>query len=167
MTSSNGRNIFRVTGPLCGEFTGHWWIPLTKASDVELRCFLWSALEQTVICDAIAPIMRSLWWDHSHIWKATRCYLFTASPRTWISVTAEDFNIGYIQVVLKVNSPYWERFYQRVCTAVSITKMWIQNPIDSPAAYCADFDTGLPTWTSAKRAFCTKRKQTLYGMLNH
>ena len=32
MTSSNG-NIFRVTGPLCGKFTGHWWIPLTKASD--------------------------------------------------------------------------------------------------------------------------------------
>ena len=26
MTSSNG-NIFCVTGPLCGEFTGHWWIP--------------------------------------------------------------------------------------------------------------------------------------------
>ena len=29
MTSSNG-NIFRVTGPLCGEFTGHRWIPRTK-----------------------------------------------------------------------------------------------------------------------------------------
>ena len=42
MTSSNG-NIFRVTGPLCREFTGHWWIPLTKASDAELWCFLWSA----------------------------------------------------------------------------------------------------------------------------
>ena len=27
MTSSNG-NIFRVNGPLCGEFTGHRWIPL-------------------------------------------------------------------------------------------------------------------------------------------
>ena len=26
MTSSNG-NIFRVTGPLCGEFTSHRWIP--------------------------------------------------------------------------------------------------------------------------------------------
>ena len=37
MTSSNG-NIFRVTGPLYGEFTGHQWIPLTKASDVELWC---------------------------------------------------------------------------------------------------------------------------------
>ena len=42
MTSSNG-NISRVTGPLCGEFTGHRWIPLTKASDTGLWCFLWSA----------------------------------------------------------------------------------------------------------------------------
>ena len=32
-------NIFRVTGPLCGEFTGHRWIPRTKASDAELWCF--------------------------------------------------------------------------------------------------------------------------------
>ena len=42
MMSSNG-NIFRVTGPLCGEFTGHRWIPHTKISDVELWCFLWFA----------------------------------------------------------------------------------------------------------------------------
>ena len=33
--------------PLCGEFTDHLWIPRTKASDVELGCFLWSAPEQT------------------------------------------------------------------------------------------------------------------------
>ena len=38
MTWSNG-NIFHVTGPLCREFTGHRWIPLTKASDVELLMF--------------------------------------------------------------------------------------------------------------------------------
>ena len=31
---------FRVTGPLCGEFTRHRWIPLTKASGAELWCFL-------------------------------------------------------------------------------------------------------------------------------
>ena len=31
--------------PLCGEFTGHRWIPRTKASNAELWCFLWSALE--------------------------------------------------------------------------------------------------------------------------
>ena len=35
MTSSNG-SIFRVNGPLCGEFTGR----RTKASDAELWCFL-------------------------------------------------------------------------------------------------------------------------------
>ena len=39
MTSSNA-DIFCVTGPLCGDFTGHLWIPLTKASDGELWCFL-------------------------------------------------------------------------------------------------------------------------------
>ena len=38
MTSSNGNN-FRVTGPLRGEFTGHRWIPFTKASDTEVWCF--------------------------------------------------------------------------------------------------------------------------------
>ena len=47
MPSSNG-NIFRVTGPLWGESTGHQWIPLTKASDMELWCFLWSDLWQTL-----------------------------------------------------------------------------------------------------------------------
>ena len=47
MTSSNG-SIFRVTGPLWREFTGHRWIPITKASDAELWCFLWPAPEQTI-----------------------------------------------------------------------------------------------------------------------
>ena len=40
MTSSNG-NIFRVTGHLCGEFTGPRWIPHTKASDAELLICVW------------------------------------------------------------------------------------------------------------------------------
>ena len=35
MTSSN-KNIFRVTDTLCGEFTDHRWISLTKANDAEL-----------------------------------------------------------------------------------------------------------------------------------
>ena len=74
MTSSNG-NIFRVTGPLRGESTGDQWIPLTEASGAELWCFLWSAPEQTVeqtietsmIWDAIALIMMSLYWTISNI----------------------------------------------------------------------------------------------------
>ena len=38
MTLSNG-GIFRVTDPLCGEFTGHRLIPLTKASEVNFNVF--------------------------------------------------------------------------------------------------------------------------------
>ena len=44
ITSSNG-TIFRVTGHLCGEFTGPRWIPHTKASNMELWYLLWSAPE--------------------------------------------------------------------------------------------------------------------------
>ena len=39
MKSSNGK-IFHVTGHLYGEFTGHQWIPRTKASNAELWRFL-------------------------------------------------------------------------------------------------------------------------------
>ena len=60
--------FFTFTGPLRGESTGHRWIPLTKASDAELICFLSFApgqtIEQTikmfVIWDAIGLIMMSL-----------------------------------------------------------------------------------------------------------
>ena len=70
MMSSNG-NIFCGTGLLCGEFTGHQWIPGTRASDVELWCFLWSApeptfeqtIETSLIWDAIVLIMTSLLWN--------------------------------------------------------------------------------------------------------
>ena len=66
MTSSNG-NIFRFSGPLLGESTGHWCILLTK-NDLERWFFLWSALEQTVgqtieapaIWDTVARIMTSV-----------------------------------------------------------------------------------------------------------
>ena len=57
MTSSNG-NIFRVTGPLCGEFTGHRCILITKASDAELWYFLWSAPEQMVVLTNAGDLRR-------------------------------------------------------------------------------------------------------------
>ena len=53
MTSSNG-TIFRVTGPLCGEFTGHRWIPLTKASDAEYWCF-------SLICALYKRLSKQPW----------------------------------------------------------------------------------------------------------
>ena len=40
---------FRVSGPFCREFTGHRWIFLTKTSDANPWCFLWSAIEQMIL----------------------------------------------------------------------------------------------------------------------
>ena len=55
MTSSNV-NIIRVTGPLWGESIDHRLIPLTKASDTELWCFLWSVPEQMVVQTIETPV---------------------------------------------------------------------------------------------------------------
>ena len=67
------RKHFLSYWPFVGESTGHPWIPLTKDSDAELWCYLWSAPEQKVeqttetlvTWDAIALIMTSLKWCKS------------------------------------------------------------------------------------------------------
>ena len=71
MTSSNG-NIFRITGPLCGEFTGHRWIPLTKASDAEVWGFLDLRLKKRLSKQSrlqwFATPSRSLWRHRNYNW---------------------------------------------------------------------------------------------------
>ena len=52
-------SMSNCTDPLWREYTGDQWIPLTKASDSELWCFLWSAHEQMI--DQI--IETSVIWD--------------------------------------------------------------------------------------------------------
>ena len=69
MKTSSHVNIFLVTGPLWRESTGNRKIPIPKARDAELRCFLWSEPVQTaeqlietqMIWDSISLIMTSLW----------------------------------------------------------------------------------------------------------
>ena len=88
MTSSNG-NIFRVTGHLCGEFTGHRWIPRTKASDVELWWFLWSApwFSRQSWCWWFETPSRSIWrhcnvtsWNYSDVLRTSCLKLLTDRP---------------------------------------------------------------------------------------
>ena len=87
MTSSNG-NIFRVTCHFCGEFTGHWWIPLTKASDAELWCLLWSAftvdfiIVRLLILDAILPIIMSLYCEENTT-KGIGCKRCKSHKKNW------------------------------------------------------------------------------------
>ena len=63
MTSS--KNISRVTGHLCGEFTGPRWIPRTKASDAELWCFFYLRLNKRLSKQSrgwwIEMLSRPLW----------------------------------------------------------------------------------------------------------
>ena len=142
MTSSNG-NIFRVTGPLWGEFTGDRWIPLTKASDAELWCFIWSAPEP-VIWDAIALIMTSLqwfmaaetmnkyyrfgtWWMR---WKCVRVvmrictfiYLFTLLGNAYLMCPSSKY---LIIVMFIVHFPPANRCEVCRCAVVSCKILWI------------------------------------------
>ena len=84
--------------------TGHMWIPLTKASDAELWCFLWSAPEQTVrqtiempvIWDAIALVITSQWChrgcrcprlNHQQTqWWQLNCLYIVSSNRSRVSI---------------------------------------------------------------------------------
>ena len=66
MTSPNG-DIFRVTGPLWRESTGHRWIPSQNPGTLSFDIFLSApeqavgqTLETLVIWDAIALLMTSL-----------------------------------------------------------------------------------------------------------
>ena len=80
MTSSNG-NIFHVTGPLWGEFTGDRWIPLTKVSDAELWCFRWSAPQQTVeFINRDTGDLRCHWAYCDVTVMVTACCQFSAKP---------------------------------------------------------------------------------------
>ena len=97
MASSTGK-IFRVTGHLCREFTGHRWIPCTKASDVELWYLLWSLCmkpisfqsKASVVCSVTAAVfidfcLKKLNVFSQHIGKKTYEYLNSTEqiPRNW------------------------------------------------------------------------------------
>ena len=114
MTSSNG-NIFRVTGLLCGEFTAHRRIPLTKASDAELWCFLWSApwingWVNNRNAGDLRLQSRSL-WRHSNVpW-----YKWAVLPevRNWRTMRqalywTKSFAIVYTAIVI-VAIKYWNK----------------------------------------------------------
>ena len=64
MTSLN-RNIFRVTGHLCGEFTGHWWRPVTRSFGVFFDLHLNERLSKQSWGWWFETISRPL-WHHSN-----------------------------------------------------------------------------------------------------
>ena len=81
MTSSNG-NIFRVTGHLGGESTGHRWIPRTKTSDAELLMFplicTWNHQPQS--WGWWFEMTSSPLWRHCNVWSIGRDTWYISSP---------------------------------------------------------------------------------------
>ena len=161
MASSNG-NIFRVTSPLWRECTGHRWIPVTKANDADLWCFLWSAPEQTVeqtietlvIWDVIRPHC-NMKMDHPR--QQT-----SLAPR-WPNVDPVGYTLGQrglnVLCYLVWEGVSWWNKCRDFITGCFIVSCWLQHMIGCmfvlvvPTPYC-DF-----TWMSwrlnspAKRQF--------------
>ena len=90
MMSSNG-NIFSVTGFLCGEFTGHRWIPLTKASDTELWFFFDPHLNEPLNKQS-----RHRWFDtlSRPLWRHCDENISSYRNPSWISVWNQELFFG-------------------------------------------------------------------------
>ena len=78
MTSTNG-NIFRVTGPLCGEFTGPRWIPaqrpVTRSFDIFFDLLLNKRLSKKSWGWWFETLSRSLWRHCNVLWNAEQTEL--------------------------------------------------------------------------------------------
>ena len=90
MTSSNG-NIFRVTGHLCGEFTGQRWIPaqrpVTPSFDVFFDLRLNKHLNEQSWGWWFETLSRPLWRHCNDIWiqgAACRPVLGLAGTVGWV-----------------------------------------------------------------------------------
>ena len=149
MTSSNGY-IFRVTGPMCGEFAGHRWIPLTKASDAELWSFLWSAPEQTI--EQITEMPLSWFWRHCNAFS--RQFLWRVDQTCWrpgarltkaYDVTIQRCRKSHAKIedskmhILRCMSTKFCVKFQR-CPLKFHTKFWTHTPQNMYFMRCWKFD---------------------------
>ena len=105
--SSNGI-IFRVTDPLCGECTGHRWIPLTKASDAELLMF------------SLISAWTNSWGNNRDAGDfRRRCTHYDVTVMNWILID--------LRAKLLLWVPFWRRFIKyakKILGIISFAKCW-------------------------------------------
>ena len=121
---------FRVTGPACGEFTGHWWIPCTKPSGAELCCFLGSRLnirlsKQRWAGDLIRhrvhydvtvmPFTCFLFFNHT-IWSVTQvCVQCTMNTTTYFYDSTNQHS-SVCTITIQLHYPTYQNINKmRVC----------------------------------------------------
>ena len=142
MTSSNG-NIFRGTGPIWREFTGHRWIPLTKVSNAEWH----------------GALMFSLNWINS--WVNNRESGDLRRHWAYYDVTVMLRN-GFMVFAQKVKNPFTKESLTTriiIAAAVQASLVVVQRivvPVDS-----TDLNGWVP-WTRVTGAdhSCTANKRT-------
>ena len=118
--------------------TSDGWIPLTKASDAELWCFIWSApgqaVEQTIEMLLIWDASRSLWYHFNE------CYWYGALTHCPLGNVAIILNVWfwnifqwlvsmYFQCHIVMTSQYWFRSWlgavmQQAVTWASVKPIW-------------------------------------------
>ena len=96
MTLSNG-NIFGVTGLLCGEFTGHRWIPSTKASDASFDVFF-----DLVLYQQLSKQWRRRWFETPlrSLWRHCNAYVDRCHSSKAKSTPANSDRVRHISWVL-------------------------------------------------------------------
>ena len=107
MTSSNG-NIFRISGHLCGKFTGPRWISRTKAGDAELWCFLWFTPDKRLGKQPWG------WWFETPAWSLWR-------HRNDFCVRSRKPGHGW---VIASHSILW----MHLLIHAQYTRIWCQSP---------------------------------------
>ena len=139
-TSSNG-NLFRVTGHLYGEFTGHRWSPRTKASDAELWCFFFicawingwinnreagdlrrhrAHYDVIVMCLHSEPVFLSS-ADSSHVWCCYLQYNFLMGSSTISLFTTPE-------IVLVIQNSNDRLAWWNWCITSPCVMMYVSNP---------------------------------------
>ena len=113
MTTSSNGNTLHVTGPLCGEFAGHRWIPRTKASDAELWSFFDLRLNKRLSKQSRFWWFETPWrslWRHCNVLLCFLLFKFTIMIR---------YQCGRIlDAILTRYFKYWRRM--RIYTYIPI-----------------------------------------------
>ena len=110
---------FRVTGHLCGEFTGHRWFPRTKASDAELFDVFFDLHPNKRLSKQSWG-----WWFETPscpLWRhCNACAYFLGRP-SWHHGEPPFWVFPFLQIV---NSSFYEILNQDRSTAVCY---WMQT----------------------------------------
>ena len=131
MTSSNG-NIFRVTGHLCGEFTGPRWSPRTKANDG-------GALMFSLICVWINGWVNNReagdlrrYRAHYDVIVMNAGLLSIGTLRTNFSeILSEIYTFSFKKMHLKMSSAKWRSlcFSLNVLKCVEVSKSYLPKDV--------------------------------------